>query len=151
MHKYQLLTNTISINQTCWGQYLPGLKIMNLKWLVIDHCNTVQLKGNLLPAHMLQVEYCQVKIISYVQYLNGYPLHLCPHQANRWACACTNVALILNELFNETHNINSIYTINLRMLPLYQLILESIILLKSCSHAVSHALLFGQVWRMVLM
>ena len=88
---------------------------MNFKGLVIDHCHTVQLKGNLIPARVLQVEYCQVKIIK------GGPIPLfcdtfntkyraenftdtdsdtnTPHQANCWACAPTNVTLILNELF----------------------------------------------------
>ena len=46
----------------------------------------VQLKGNLIPAHVLQVEYYRVKITSCVQYLNGHPLRLYPHQANCLAC-----------------------------------------------------------------
>ena len=82
----------------------------------------VQLKGNLIPACMLQVEYCLVKTTSCVQYLNGHPLRSCPHQTNYLACAPTNVALILNELLNETCNINSIYMMNLWILFLYALI-----------------------------
>ena len=55
----------------------------------------VQLKGNLIPACMLQLENSQVKITSCVQYLNGRLLRSCLHQANRWMCVLTNVALIL--------------------------------------------------------
>ena len=44
---------------------------------------TVQLKGNLIPSRVLQVENSWVKITSCVQYLNGRLLHLCPHQRNR--------------------------------------------------------------------
>ena len=80
----------------------------------IRHKHMVQLKGNLIPACMLQVEYW-VKIASCIQYLNGHPLHSCLHQANCLACAPANVTLILNEILNETYNINSMhmYTMNL--------------------------------------
>ena len=73
----------------------------------------VQLKGNLIPTHMLQVEYCQVKIISCIQYLNRCLLCSCPHQANHQVCAPASVTLILNEILNEIYNINSIYMMNL--------------------------------------
>ena len=53
----------------------------------------VQLKGNLVSTRVLQVEYCQVKITSCVQYLNGHPLCSCPHQANCLACALANIKL----------------------------------------------------------
>ena len=56
---------------------------------------TVQLKGNLIPIHMLQVEYCRIKITSCVQYMNGHPLRLCLHQANCLACAPTNITLFV--------------------------------------------------------
>ena len=83
---------------------------------------TVQLKDNLIPPCMLQVEYCWVKITSCIQYLNRHPLHSCPHQANCLACAPPNVTLILNKLLNETYNINSIYTKSLWISSLYVLI-----------------------------
>ena len=54
----------------------------------------VQLKGNLIPARMLQLEISHVKITSCIQYLNGHPLCLCPHQANRRVCVPANVPLI---------------------------------------------------------
>ena len=41
----------------------------------------------------MYVEYCQVKITSCVQYLNGCPLRSCPHQANCLACAPANITL----------------------------------------------------------
>ena len=53
--------------------------------------HTLQLKDNLILTRMLQLEISCVKITSYVQYLNGRPLHLSPHEANRWACVPTNV------------------------------------------------------------
>ena len=58
--------------------------------------------------------------------------------------------VILYELLNEIYTINSIYMMNLRILSLYVLIdpwihcpTEKLLV---CS--ISHALLFGQVWRM---
>ena len=48
------------------------------------------------------LEISRVKITLCIQYLNGHPLHLCLHQANRQACVPANVPLILNKLFNET-------------------------------------------------
>ena len=87
---------------------------------------TVQLKGNLIPARVLQVEYCRVKITSCAQYLNGRPLCSYPHQANCRACAPANNTceqyIILYELLNEHYNINSRYTMNLQILSLYVLI-----------------------------
>ena len=53
--------------------------------------HTVQFKGNLILTHILQLEISRVKITSCVQYLNGHPLHLSPHEANRWACVPMNV------------------------------------------------------------
>ena len=61
----------------------------------------VQLKGNLIPTHMLQVENSWVKVTSCVQYFNGHPLRSYPHQAKRRACAPTNVTLILNKPLNK--------------------------------------------------
>ena len=86
--------------------------------ITVGQVYTVQLKGNLIPVCMLQVEYCRVKITSCVQYLSRHPLRSCMHQANCLACAPVNVILILNELLNKTCNINSIYTMNLRILSL---------------------------------
>ena len=79
---------------------------------------TVQLKGNLIPARVLQVGNSRVKITSCGQYTNGHPLRLCLCQANHQACAPANVTSIFNELFN----IRSIYTMNLHILSLYVLI-----------------------------
>ena len=62
---------------------------------------TVQLKGNLIPTQVVQVD-TLMKITSCVLYLNGCLLHLCLHQANHRACAPTNVALISNKLSDET-------------------------------------------------
>ena len=62
----------------------------------------VQLKGNVIPTHVLQLEISHVKITSYVQCLNGGPLRLCPHQANHRTCVPVNVFhSFLNKLFNE--------------------------------------------------
>ena len=61
----------------------------------------VQLKGNLIPTRVLQVENSQLKKTSCIQYLNGCPLRLCPHHANHQASAPMNITFILNELFNE--------------------------------------------------
>ena len=60
-----------------------------------------------------------VKITSCIQYLNRCPLDLCPNQEIRRACAPANVTLILNKLFNEIYNIDSIFTMILRILSLY--------------------------------
>ena len=74
----------------------------------------VQLKGNLIPACVLQVEYCRVKITSCVQYLNGRPLLSCLHVVNCLACAPMNISyIILYEILNENYNISSICTMNL--------------------------------------
>ena len=73
---------------------------------------TVQLKGNLIPARVLQVGNSRVKITSCGQYTNGHPLRSCLCQANHRACAPANVTSILNELVN-------IYTMNLQILSLY--------------------------------
>ena len=118
----------------------------------IKHKHTVQLKGNLIPACMLQVECCWVKIASCIQYLNRHRLHSCLHQANCLACAPANVTLILNELSNKTFNINSIYTMNLQILSLYVLIDPLIHCLteKLLACSISHVLLFGRMWRMYL-
>ena len=53
---------------------------------------------------------------------------------------------------NETCNINSIYTMNLQILSLNVLIEPSIHCPteKLLMHSISHALLFGRVWRMDL-
>ena len=116
---------------TCGAYILPHtpfslkfLAINDLCFLYYQHlsfntCDMVQLKGNLIPTRVLQVEYCWVKITSCVQYLNGHPLRSCPHQANCLVCAPANVTLILNDLLNETYSITSIYTMNLRILSLY--------------------------------
>ena len=78
----------------------------------------VQLKDNLIPARVLQLEISRVKTTSCVQYLNGRLLHLCLHQGNRQAYVPTNVPLILNKLFMKL-NINCIYMMNLQPLSLY--------------------------------
>ena len=62
----------------------------------------VQLKGNLIPTHVLQVENSRMKITSCIQYFNECPLHSYQHQANRPVCASANVTLILNKFLNET-------------------------------------------------
>ena len=64
---------------------------------------------------------CRVKITSWVQYLNGCPLHACLHQAISIVCNHEHY-IILSELLNEYYNINSIYMMNLRILSLYFLI-----------------------------
>ena len=109
---------------------------------------TVQLKGNLIPARVLQLEISRVKITSCIQYLNRHPLHLCPHQANYRACVPANVPLILNKLFNETYLILIVYIwwTYKHCLCMFQSILESISYwniahVQLC--AISHSLLFG--------
>ena len=62
---------------------------------------TVQLKGNLIPACVLQIDNSWVKITLCIQYMNGHQSRSCSYQANCWAFTPTNVALILNKLFNE--------------------------------------------------
>ena len=97
----------------------------------------VKLKHNLIPPHVLQVEYWQ-KITSCVQYLNEHPLRSSSHQTNHWACAPTIVTFILND-FLMKFNINSlVYTQRTYKycLCMFYSILESIVLLKSCSSAV---------------
>ena len=59
----------------------------------MEYVCTIQIKGNSIPVHVLQVKYCQVKITSCVQYLNWHPLRSCPHQANYLACAPANITL----------------------------------------------------------
>ena len=108
----------------------------------------VQLKGNLIPACVLQVENSWVMITSCVQYLNGHLLFLCPHQANRRVCAPANITLILNEHFNETL-ILIVYTwwTYEYCLCTFQSILESNALLKSCLWAVACSISCPTVWR----
>ena len=127
-------------------------KISTVSLVLTGYGFTVQFKGNLIPALMLQVEYCQMKITSCVQYLNGRPLRSCLHQANCLACASISVTFTLNELLNETYNISCIIhneltnvvsvcsNKSLNPLPTEKLLVCSI----------SHALLFGWVWRMDL-
>ena len=131
--------------------YFCALLSFVWKWNKTNSLWTSALYRNCIK--LLQVEHCQVKITSWVQYLNGNQLHSCPHQANCVACAPVNVAVILNELLKETYNINSLYTMNSQILPLYVLIdpwlhcpTEKLL---TCS--ISHALLFGQVWRIYLL
>ena len=79
----------------------------------------VQLKGNLIPEHVLQVEYCWVKVRLM---LERVPITFVPTSgklSGMYTCECYTH---LNELLNETYNINSIYTMNLRILSLYILI-----------------------------
>ena len=71
------------------------------------------------------------------------------------SCMCIREHyIILYELLNEIYNINSIYTMNLRILSLYVVINPWIHChgptekLLAC--IMSHALLFGWVWRMDL-
>ena len=122
-----------------------------LKLYVASHITTIysttmgQLKGNLMPARVLQVEYCRVKITLCIQHLNVHPLRLCPHHASCQRHVHPQTLLILNELFNETNNINSIHTVNLLILSLYIPVVPSIYCptekLLTCS--ILHALLFG--------
>ena len=76
---------------TLWGTLLRNLKwiLQNLiRWNFVNysincrhiyinnfvtHVCTVQLKGNLMPACLLQLDNLWVKITSCVQYLNGHP------------------------------------------------------------------------------
>ena len=100
---------------------------------------------------MLQLKISHVKIASCVQYLNGYPLYSCPHQANHRACVPVNVPWIS---FLMKLNINCVYIyiyIYIQWtyeycLRVFQSILESILLLKTAHvqlRAVSHFLFFG--------
>ena len=77
----------------------------------------VQLKGNLIPAYVLQLEISCVKIKSCVQYLNRCPLCLCSNQANCLAHP-QMFHLLLNKLLMKL-NINCIHPMNLRILSLY--------------------------------
>ena len=61
----------------------------------------VQLKGNLIPARMLQVDNSQVKITSCIQYMNRHLSRLYLHQANCRACAPANVVHSFEQTFNK--------------------------------------------------
>ena len=61
----------------------------------------LQLKGNMIPAPVLQVDSSQVKITLCVQYMNGRHSRLCLHQANRRVYAPMNVAHSFEQTFNE--------------------------------------------------
>ena len=88
------------------------------------HACTVQLKGNLILDTRTHAPGWIFSGEDYIMLLifNGHPLHSCPYQPNHLACTPANVTLILNKLFSKTYNINSIYTMNLRILSLYVLI-----------------------------
>ena len=74
---------------------------------------TVQLKGDLIPAHVLQVEHCRVKITSCFQYLNGCPVKFMPASGKLSGVCTYKHYIILYEFLNEYyHNINSIYMMN---------------------------------------
>ena len=115
---------------------------------ILYHVATVQLEGNLIPTHVLQVENSQMKITSCIRYFNGCPLHSCQHQANHPMCASRNVTLILNKL-----NLILIYYIHDEVgwsckyyLCMFQSILELIVLLKSCLCAVACSISCPIVW-----
>ena len=89
IHHYIMLLNKKKL--TLWGTLLRNLKwiLQNLiRWNFVNysincrhtyinnfvtHVCTVQLKGNLMPACLLQLDNLWVKITSCVQYLNGHP------------------------------------------------------------------------------
>ena len=122
--------STFSNNEP-WLNWTIFLMASSIVMQCNNYSHTVQLKGNLIPTCMLQFENSQLKIASYIQFLNWCPLHSCTYPANRQACAPVNVTLTLNELLMKL-TINSVNT----MSCMCQSILESIDLLKSCSRAV---------------
>ena len=82
---------------------------------------TVQLKGNLIPARVLQVEYCRVKV-KLCSIFELAPVMFVPTSGKSSGVCTHKHYIILYELLNEIHNINSIYLMNLRILSLHVLI-----------------------------